>query len=104
VSTASAREQSYEVTGPEPLTIAQMIQTISQVLGRHVHYIRIPKFVATLWMRRVGMSRRLVNAMSETLAAWDRDEYAYVSNTVRQVTGRAPSTFESWVPTTPGPF
>jgi hypothetical protein len=42
------------------------------------------------------MSRRLVNAMTETFSAWDRDEYAYVSDAVLQVTGRAPGTYESW--------
>jgi hypothetical protein len=73
-----------------------MIQTVSTVLGRRIRYIRIPKFVATLWMRRLGMSRRLVTAMSETFTAWDRDEYAYVSDAVLQVTGHPPSTYEDW--------
>lgn len=86
----------YEVTGPEPLTIAQMIQTLSVLLGKDIRYIRIPRFVATLWMRRFGMSRRLIKAMTETFAAWDRDEYAYVSDAVAQVTGHAPGTYESW--------
>ena len=71
-----------------------MIQTLSTVLGRDIRYIRIPKFVAMLWMRRAGMSRRLVNAIIETFSAWDRDEYAYVPDAVLQVTGHAPSTYE----------
>ena len=86
----------YEVTGPEPLTIAQMIQTLSEALGKRIRYVRIPRFVATLWMRRFGMSQTLIKAMKETFAAWDRDEYAHVSDAVAQVTGHMPGTYESW--------
>lgn len=87
---------SHAVTGPEPLTIAQMIQILSKVLSKDIHHIRIPRFVGTLWMRRAGMLRRLVNAMGETFSAWNRDQYAHVSDAVLQVTGHAPSTYESW--------
>lgn len=84
----------YEVTGPEALTIDQMIQILSRVLGKPIRYVHIPRFVAALWMRRVGMSARLVKAMQETFSAWDRDEYSYVSDAVLKVTGRAPGTYE----------
>jgi uncharacterized protein YbjT (DUF2867 family) len=90
------QKKTYEVTGPEPLTVAQMIQTLSNVLGRRIAYVRIPRFIATLWMRRYGMSRELVKAMTETFGAWDRDEYACVSNAVLEVTGHAPGTYEEW--------
>ena len=47
-------------------------------------------------MGRVGMSVGLVKAMKETFSAWDRDEYAYVSDAVLKGTGHAPGTSESW--------
>lgn len=87
----------YDVTGPEPLRISEMVDVISNVLGRRIRYVRIPKFIAALWMRRAGMSPRLVKAMTETFSAWDRDEYAYLSNAVLEVTGHAPRSFEGWV-------
>jgi (4-alkanoyl-5-oxo-2,5-dihydrofuran-3-yl)methyl phosphate reductase len=90
------QQRIYEVTGPEPLSIALMIQILSNVLGKPIRYVRIPRFVATLWMRRVGMSARLVKAMRETFSAWDRNEYAYVSDDVLKVSGHAPGTYESW--------
>jgi hypothetical protein len=32
----------------------------------------------------------------KTFGAWDRDEYASVSNVVLEVTGHAPGTYEEW--------
>lgn len=87
----------YEVTGPEALTVGQMIEVLSKVLGKRVKYVRIPRFLATLWMRRMGMSPRLLEAITQTFSAWDRNEYAYISSAVLQVTGHAPGTYEDWV-------
>lgn len=92
-------ERIYEITGPESLTIAQMIRTLSDVLGKHIAYFRIPAFVARFWMRRLGMSPELIKAIGETFAAWDRGEYAYVSDAVPQVTGHVAGSYENWVRT-----
>lgn len=89
----------YEVTGPEALTVGQMIEVLSRVLGKGIRYVRIPRFFATLWMRRMGMSPRLLKAITETFGAWDRNEYADVSDAVLKVTGHAPGSYENWVRT-----
>jgi uncharacterized protein YbjT (DUF2867 family) len=94
----------YEVTGPEALTVAQMIEVLSRVLGKGIQYVRIPRFFATLWMRRMGMSPRLLKAITETFGAWDRNEYADVSDAVLKVTGHAPGSYENWVRTHIGLF
>lgn len=87
----------YELTGPEPLTVSEMVEILSKVLERPIRYVRVPFFLAAIWMRhRLGLSRRLVAALGKTMGAWRRNEYAYVSDAVEQVAGCRPRSFETW--------
>ncbi len=86
----------YEVTGPEALTVAEMVQTLATVLGRPLRYVNIPPFLAGIWMRRFGMSPTLVRALLETLQALRKNQYAYVTDVVERVGGVRPHTFEEW--------
>jgi uncharacterized protein YbjT (DUF2867 family) len=96
LSKAGHEGRTYEVTGPQLLTVAEMVAKLSETLAKPVRYIRVPAFLAAIWMRRHGMSRQLVKGLVETLTAWRRDEYAYVTTTVNEVAGRAPQSFDSW--------
>lgn len=88
--------QMYDVTGPDMLSAREMVGVLSHVLGRRIRYVRIPFFVAAMAMRRFGATRQLTDAIKETFGAWDRNEYAYVSDAVERVTGRRPRGFENW--------
>jgi uncharacterized protein YbjT (DUF2867 family) len=88
--------QIYEVTGPEVLTIGEMVQVLAKVLGKPLRYVNIPAFLAAIWLRRFGMSRELVKGLMETLGALRRNEYAYVTDVVERVGGVKPRTFEAW--------
>jgi (4-alkanoyl-5-oxo-2,5-dihydrofuran-3-yl)methyl phosphate reductase len=87
---------TYELTGPEVFTIGEMVQVISNVLGKPIQYRDIPPIAAKLFLLKTGMDKALVNALMEMLSSIRRDEGAIVTDTVRQVTGRAPGTFEAW--------
>ena len=89
-------EQSYELTGSELFTIGEMVQVISGVLGKPIQYVDIPPIAAKLFMVKSGMDRALVNALMEVLASLRRNEGAIVTDTVQQVTGQPPRTFEAW--------
>jgi len=93
---AGHESQIHELTGPEILTIDDMVQTISQVLDKRIRYVRIPVFVAALWMRKFGLPRHGVRGLVETLGALRRSEYAYVTDAVERVGGCQPRTFEEW--------
>lgn len=93
--------QIYDVTGPEPLSAREMVGILSRVVGKHIRYVRIPLFVAAIAMRRFGATRELTDAIKETFGAWERNEYAYVSDAVEGVTGRKPRSFEGLVPRSP---
>lgn len=88
--------RTYELTGPELLTVAEMVQTLSKVLERPIRYVPVPLFAATFAMRRMSLSKTLAKALAETLRAWRRNEYAYVTDAVEKVTGRPPRSFEMW--------
>lgn len=89
-------EQIYEVTGPEVLSIGEMVQVLAKVSGKPLRYVNIPAFLAAIWLRKFGMSRELVKGLMETLGALRRNEYAYVTDAVERVGGVDPRTFEAW--------
>jgi (4-alkanoyl-5-oxo-2,5-dihydrofuran-3-yl)methyl phosphate reductase len=86
----------YELTGPELFTTGEMVQVISNVLGKPIQYRDIPPIAAKLFMLKTGMDKTLVNALMEMLGSLRRDEGAIVTDTVEQVTGQQPGTFEAW--------
>lgn len=89
-------KQAYELTGSELFTIAEMVQSISSVLGRPIQYVDIPSIAAKLFMLKSGMDKALVNALMEMLASLRKNEGAIVTDTVQRVTGCQPRTFEAW--------
>ena len=88
--------QVYELTGPELLTIGEMVQTISRVLGRPLQYVDIPPIAAKLFMLKSGMDKTLVSAFMEMLATLRKNQGAILTRTFEQVTGCPPRTFEAW--------
>ncbi len=89
-------EQAYELTGSELFTIGEMVQVISQALGKPIQYVDIPPIAAKLFMLRTGMDKTLVNALMEMLASLRKGEGAVVTNTFQRLTGHLPRTFEAW--------
>lgn len=88
--------QAYELSGSELFTIGEMVRTISKVLGKSIKYMDIPPIAAKLFMLKTGMDKTLVNALMEMLASLRKNEGAIVTDTVQQVTGQPPRTFETW--------
>jgi uncharacterized protein YbjT (DUF2867 family) len=86
----------YELTGPEVLSIADMVQILGCTLGRPVRYTSMPVFIAAIWMRRSGMSKELARGLVETLGALHRNEYAYTTDAIEWVTGRKPRSYAEW--------
>jgi len=89
-------QQAYELTGSELFTIGGMVQVISKVLAKPVQYMDIPPIAAKLFMLKSGMDKVLVNGLMEMLASLRKNEGAIVTDTVQQMTGNAPHTFEAW--------
>jgi uncharacterized protein YbjT (DUF2867 family) len=88
--------QAYTLTGSELVTIGEMVQVISGVLGKPIQYVDIPPIAAKLFMLKTGMDKVLVNALMEMLGSLRKNEGAIVTDTVQQVTGQLPRRFEDW--------
>jgi uncharacterized protein YbjT (DUF2867 family) len=88
--------QIYELTGPEALTIGEMVHILRNVLGQRIRYVNVPVFLAEIWMRRSGLPGCVVKGLMETLEALRRNEYAYVTDAVELITGHRPRSFEAW--------
>lgn len=88
--------QAYELTGSKLFTIGEMVQVISDVLGKPIQYVDIPPIAAKLFMLKTGMDKTLVNALMEMLRSLRKNEGAIITDTVQRVTGLPPRTFEDW--------
>lgn len=94
----------YELTGAELFTIGEMVQVISQALGKPVKYTDIPPIAAKLFMLKMGMEKTLVNALMEMLVSLRKNEGAILTETFQQLTGNPPRTFEAWCRENSGAF
>ena len=96
--------QVYELTGPESLTIGDMVRILGTVLGRHLRYVNVPSPLAALWLRRMGLPSYVVTGLVETLGALRRSEYGYVSDAVARVGGVTPQYYCEWCTANRGAF
>ncbi len=89
--------RAYDVTGPELLTIGEMVGVLSRVLGGDpIRYVDVPESAAVDGWKKAGMSPELGSAMVETLGALRSSRFAHVAETVERLTGRKPRTFDAW--------
>jgi (4-alkanoyl-5-oxo-2,5-dihydrofuran-3-yl)methyl phosphate reductase len=86
----------YEPTGPEFLTTAQQAQILGKVLGKRLHYVNPPLFVARIFMRRSGMKPELVDALLILAKAAGRGALERPVDTMPQLFGHPLRTFEDW--------
>lgn len=87
--------RDYVLTGPEPLTQAQQVSIIGDVLGRRTTFVELSpeefrRETAESWPRPV---------VDMLLAAWDASAGtpALVTSTISDVLGSPPRTFRDWV-------
>jgi uncharacterized protein YbjT (DUF2867 family) len=87
---------AYDVTGPQLLTIGEMVAIVSRILGQQIRYIDVPEAEAGEWMARSGAPPTMVSALMETLAGIRANRFAYVADTVARLTGSSGRTYETW--------
>lgn len=89
-------EKSYALTGPELLTIADMVSTLGVALGRDLRRVDVPESAAAEWMRKGGLPEVVVGQLVETLTAVREGKADYKTDAVERVTGRRPRPFADW--------
>ena len=96
--------QIYDLTGPESLTIGDMVRTLGETLSRRLRYVNVPAPLAVLWLRRMGLPGYVVTGLVETLGALRRSEYAYVTDAIAQVGAVTPQCYAAWCTANSGAF
>jgi uncharacterized protein YbjT (DUF2867 family) len=84
------------LTGPESLTIGEMVETLAKVLKKPILYRDVPILAAAIGMLRFKLPVYLVLGLMQTLRALRHNDYAYVTDIVEKVGKCKPRNFEDW--------
>lgn len=88
--------QSYDLTGPEALSLAQAAEKFSSVLGREIKYV--PQSVEDFQnvLRKVGLPEWRVNAVGDEFRLLSEKASMHTTDTMQQILGRAPTSVEQF--------
>lgn len=86
--------QTYEITGPESLSYADVAATLSRVLGKPVKYVDVPPETARDSMLKAGMPAWNADAVTELYGAFATGQFGYTTDSVERITGQPPIPFE----------
>lgn len=86
--------QTYEITGPESLSYAEVAATLSRVLGKPVRYVAVPPETARDSMLKAGMPKWNAEAVTELYGAFANGQFGYTTDSVERITGQPPIPFE----------
>lgn len=97
LTAAGHENQTYLVTGPEPLTFADAAQQLSDVLGRPIRYVDVSPEQARNGMLAAGMPEWYVEDMLGFYAFYATGLGSYVSDVVPRIVGRPGRRFRQFV-------
>ena len=86
----------FEVTGSELLSVPEQVAILAKALGKPIKSVDVPAEAAAQGMIRAGLPAPVAAAVAQSFAAIRDGRMAIVKDTVKQVTGKQPRTFESW--------
>jgi uncharacterized protein YbjT (DUF2867 family) len=89
--------QSLPITGPEALSYAEMAATIGDAIGKPIRFQSISEEEARQQQVGRGVPAPLVEAHLSIFRAIREGRLATVTDTVEQLLGRRPATFDQWV-------
>lgn len=96
-SPADHAGQTYTLTGPEALTAAEVAALASEILGREIRYVDLPPEQLAAGLRQAGMADWFVDSMLALENVKRQGWAAEVSPAVRDLTGRDPETYRSFL-------
>jgi (4-alkanoyl-5-oxo-2,5-dihydrofuran-3-yl)methyl phosphate reductase len=86
----------YELTGPEPLSPADQVATLSKVLGRDLSYAEADPADSLAQMVSYGMPEDLAHAVIELFRSTTEPYNSEPTGDVTTVTGRPARSFTDW--------
>jgi uncharacterized protein YbjT (DUF2867 family) len=85
--------RTYDVTGPEALTHAEMADHLSEALGRRVEFVDVPPDAMRQALVGAGFDAWQADGLIEDYAHYRRGEASAVAPGVREATGEPPRSF-----------
>jgi len=96
--------RTYDVTGPESLTHAEIAEQLSKALGKHVEYVDVAPEAMREALLGFGLPPWQADGVIEDYEHYRRGEAARVTSTVRDVTRNDPMPFFQFVQDYAGKF
>lgn len=93
---ASLTPEIFEVTGGELLTVPQQVEILAKAAGRPIRSVDVPTEAAVQGMIGSGTPDHVAAAVGQSFELVRDGQMAFVKDTIQQVTGRLPKTFQSW--------
>jgi uncharacterized protein YbjT (DUF2867 family) len=89
--------KSYDLTGPEAMSLAQAAEKFSSVLGREIRYV--PQSVQDFRkvLIQVGLPEWRVNAVCDEFKLLSAKASTQTTDTIQQILGRPPTSVEQFV-------
>ncbi|MFI1830348.1 NmrA family NAD(P)-binding protein [Streptomyces sp. NPDC020412] len=88
--------RTHEVTGPRPITFAEVAAEISAVLGREVRYVPVPGAAYQAALQEAGLSEPEASWLTDLFTTLLDGHNASSTTGVREVLGREPGTFAAF--------
>ncbi|MBI3609660.1 MAG: SDR family oxidoreductase [Nitrospirae bacterium] len=85
----------YELTGPEMLSYAEVVQKISAVTGKPSKFVDVPEATWRQEMQSAGFPPPMVDTLLAYFASVKAGRW-YATSTVAELLGRPARTFEQW--------
>jgi uncharacterized protein YbjT (DUF2867 family) len=96
LTTAGHENTAYTLTGPKAITGAEKAEILSSVLGKPVHFVTPPD---DEWKRSamgIGIPEILADGIIDLQHFYIRGEASVVTDAVKTLTGREPTSFQNW--------
>jgi hypothetical protein len=88
--------KTYDITGPEALTHAEMAAQLSEALHRPVAFVDVPEQKFREALRGFHMPDWQADGLVEDYAHYRRGEASNISSAVREVTAESPRPFKAF--------
>jgi len=95
LTTPGHEEKTYELTGPELLNYAEVVQIIATVTGKPLKYVDVPEAVWRQEMLSAGAPPFVVASMLSYFAGV-RAGRLHITSTVPELLGRPAHSYEQW--------
>jgi len=88
--------KTYQVTGPEALSVGEVVQLLSEAVGKPIEYVPITDDATREGMQKAGLPAFLIDALLPYASFVRTGKGAEILPTVEEVIGRRPLTFADW--------